>query len=468
MSKSFREEQDFLGCRQIPWDALYGIHTARAAENFPLSGRKVHSSLIRAYGAVKWACARTNFELGYLKEEIYRALAAACREMTEGKLDEHILIDALQGGAGTSTNMNVNEVLCNRALQILGKKPGSYRYIHPVEHVNMHQSTNDTFPTALRVAAIGMLRSLEEQLIALSETLQESEQKFAHIVRIARTELQDAVLTTMGRTFGAFAEAVSRDRWRIYKSEERLRVVNLGGTAIGTGITAPRRYIFRVVENLKEITGFGLARAENLAEATQNADVFVEVSGILQACATNLFKISNDLRWLSSGPHSGLNELQLPARQAGSSIMPGKVNPVIPEAVMQVSLTVMSDHERLSKAAALGNMELNAFMPLIADALLQNLQLLKNAAYILNHHCLQGIKVNEKVCQRNVQNSTATLTALVGKLGYQKAQKLAGQMQKTDKSVRQLILEQKLMDAETFDYLISAEAVNRLGNPEEA
>ncbi len=463
---NFRWEEDLLGRMKIPADALWGIHTARATENFTLSGRKVHSFLIRAFGAVKWACAKTNFELGYLQEAHYRALETACREMLNGELDDFILTDALQGGAGTSLNMNVNEVLCNRALQLLGKRPGAYDVLHPIEHVNLHQSTNDTFPTALRVAALWLLDELEGNLVALLETLQTLEHTFADVVRVARTELQDAVLTTMGRTFGAFAEPISRDRWRVYKSKERLRVVNLGGTAIGSGITAPRRYIFRVVENLKNITRLGLARAENLIDATQNVDPIVEADGILQTCAVNLFKISNDLRWLASGPEAGLGEITLPARQAGSSIMPGKVNPVIPEAVIQAALTVMSNHERLSKAAALGNFELNAFLPLIADALLTNLDLLKNAAHSLDRFCLRGLRVNREVCRTNVLNSTATLTALVSRIGYARAQAVAKAMQESGKSLKTLVLEQKILSEAEFEQMIAAEAITRLGEKE--
>ncbi len=459
----YRQEKDLLGTREVPAEALYGIHTLRAVENFPLSGRKVNSALIHAYGAVKWACAKTNFELNYLKEEVYQPLALACQEMMEGLLDEHVLVDALQGGAGTSLNMNVNEVLANRALQIAGKQPGQYNFIHPLEHVNLHQSTNDTFPTALRVAAIQLLKQLETELVRLLETLQHLEEKFAHVVRIARTELQDAVLTTMGRTFGAYAEAISRDRWRVYKAEERLRVVNLGGTAIGTGLSAPRRYIFKVVQNLNSITGLGLARAENLIDATQNTDALVEADGILQACAVNLQKISNDLRWMASGPEAGLNEITLPARQAGSSIMPGKVNPVIPEAVMQASMTVTGNHSRLLQACAAGNFELNAFMPLIADALLENFGLLTQACQILNDFALNGIKVNEEICRKNIENSTATLTALVGELGYEKIQQLARQIRQSGKSIREIVISEGWLDEATFEELTSAEAVNRLG-----
>ncbi|MCY2925828.1 MAG: aspartate ammonia-lyase, partial [Planctomycetota bacterium] len=378
----FRTEHDLLGAGEVPAEALYGLHTVRAVENFPLARRPVHRGLVHAFGAVKLAAARTNHELGYLDEGAFGAIARACEELMAGALDEHVIVDALQGGAGTSTNMNVNEVLANRALQLLGRSPGDYATISPTDHVNLHQSTNDTYPTALRVAAVAGLRELERELVALQEAFQGQEKAMAHVVKIARTQLQDAVLTTLGQEMSAYAEAFARDRWRVYKCEERLRVVNLGGTAIGTGLGAPRQFIFRVIEHLRDITHLGLARADNLGEATQNADVFVEVSGILKALATSLIKISNDLRLLSSGPHGGLGELHLPDRQAGSSIMPGKVNPVIPEAVAQAALLVCGHDQVIAAAAAGGNLELNQFMPLIADSLLVSLDLLARACHI--------------------------------------------------------------------------------------
>jgi len=382
MADIFRIEHDLLGSKEVPADALYGIHTVRAAENFPLAGRPPHPALIHAYGAVKLACARVNHELegaGLWEEAVFRAIETACLEMAEGRLDAHILADALQGGAGTSTNMNVNEVLCNRALQLLGRPLGDYAFLHPVRDINRHQSTNDTYPTALKVAAIRMLRDLQRETVALLEEFQRKEQAFARVVKVGRTQLQDAVLTTLGREMGAYAEALARDRWRIYKCEERLRLVNLGGTAVGTGLGAPRQFVFRAAERLREITKLGLARSENLVECTQNADVFVEVSGILKACATNLLKTASDLRLLSSGPDAGIGELRLPARQAGSSIMPGKVNPVVPEAVSQAAMLVMAHDQAIAQACASGSLELNPFLPLVAEALLGSLGLLAGA-----------------------------------------------------------------------------------------
>ncbi len=463
---AFRKEHDLLGERDVPADALHGIHTVRAVESFPLARRPVNPALIHAYGAVKLACARTNHELGHWDRAKATAIEAACEEMLNGRLDAHIIVDALQGGAGTSTNMNVNEVLANRALQQLGRPPGDYATISPLDDLNLHQSTNDTYPTALKVAAIQSLRLLEREVLALLEEFQRLEKAFAHVVKIGRTQMQDAVLITLGREMGAYAEALGRDRWRIYKCEERLRVVNLGGTAIGTGLAAPRQFIFKATEHLRAITGLGLARAENLVEATQNTDVFVEVSGILKACAGNLLKIATDLRFLSSGPDAGIGEIRLPPRQAGSSIMPGKVNPVIPEAVSQAAMVVMANDQAIAQACSMGNLELNAFLPLIADALLGSLDLLRNACEIFRRNCVAGIEADEARCRRHVENSTAAVTALIAAIGYEAATEVARAARETGRSVRELAVERKLLTGDQFDALVSPEAVTRLGSPQ--
>ena len=460
-----RIEIDLLGKKQIPANALWGIHTARAVENFALSGRKVHPELIKAFGEVKLACAQINNQLGCWNDKNKtEVIEKACSEMANGMLNEHILVDALQGGAGTSTNMNVNEVIANRALQLVNENPGSYETISPLDDINLHQSTNDTYPTALKIAAIRLLRDLEQSVLSLQEGFQQKEKEFAHVVKIGRTQLQDAVLTTLGREMSAYAEAFNRDRWRIYKCEERLRVVNLGGTAIGTGLGAPKQFIFRVVERLRENTNIGLARAENLIDGTQNVDVFVEVSGIIKALATNLLKISNDLRLLSSGPDAGLAEIRLPLKQAGSSIMPGKVNPVIPEAVAQIAIRVMGNDQVISHACSAGNLELNQYMPLIADTLLENLTLLNNAVVLFQEHCVTGIIANEEVCKRNVENSTAVITALVPKIGYEKANEIGKIANEKSISIKNAVLKSGLLTETEFYELITPESVCRLGN----
>ena len=427
---------------------------------------------------MKLACARTNrSEWPAAKAD---AIERACAEMHAGVFDEHMVVDALQGGAGTSLNMNVNEVLANRALQLLDAPLGTYAaaggsstdgaaasvFVNPLDDINRYQSTNDTYPTALRVAAIALLRELEREVVALQEAFQAKEKQFAHVVKVGRTQLQDAVLTTLGREMSAYADALGRDRWRIYKCEERLRVVNLGGTAIGTGVGAPRAYIFRVVDELRAITGFGLARAENLVEATQNADVFVEVSGILKALASTLLKICGDLRLLSSGPDAGLAEIRLPARQAGSSIMPAKVNPVIPEAVSQVSMLVMAHDQAIATACALGSLELNPFLPLVADCLLHSLDLLRSGCSILRRLCIDGLEANEARCRELVERAMVCAAALVPVIGYEAAQEVAQAAQAEHKTIRQVVLERGLVSAEAFDQSICPEAVLRLGSPD--
>jgi len=461
---SFRTEHDFLGELEIPAGALYGIHTARALMNFSIARRPVNSELVKAYGWVKLACFQINRELGYFDDDAKAdAIERACRELAEGMHSEWIRVDALQGGAGTSTNMNVNEVIANRALQLMDLALGSYGIISPLDDINLHQSTNDTYPTALKLASILQLRQLEQAVLDLQEAFQQKEKEMTDVVKIGRTQLQDAVLTTLGREMAAYAEAFNRDRWRIYKCEERLRVVNLGGTAIGSGLGAPRQFIFRVTDRLRELTNTSLARAENLMECTQNTDVFVEVSGILKACASNLFKVSNDLRLLSSGPDAGLGEIKLPAVQAGSSIMPGKVNPVIPESVAQAAMQVVANDQLLTQACMNGNLELNQFMPAVADALLSSLQLLTDAASSLRKNCVTGITANRENCRKRVLNSTAIITALIPRLGYEKCSAVLQEAQQKGLSIREIIMKGQLLDEQNFEQLISPEAINKLG-----
>lgn len=463
-----RTETDSLGSLAVLAEALYGIHTARALANFPLTGQPCAPGLIRGVALVKLACARTNAALGYLDHDLAQAISQAATELAEGQHRESVVVDALQGGAGTSLNMNVNEVVANRAEEILGGRRGEYRRVHPVHHVNLHQSTNDVFPTALKIAAIESLHRLEKAIAALQTAFQTKEREFAGIVKVGRTQLQDACPITLGAEFSAWAEALGRDRWRVFKCEERLRVVNLGGTAIGTGLTAPRDYIFRVTETLREVTRLGLSRAENLVDATQNADVFVEISGILKAHAVNLFKISSDLRLLASGPHAGLGELQLPAMQVGSSVMPGKVNPVICEAVGQSALQVMSQDMAITLAAQSGQLELNAFLPLIAHALLGNLTLLERACTIFRERCIEGIQANAARCTELLERSHAQVTALVPVLGYELAAEVAKEAQQSQATIRSVVLARGLIAPPVLDRLLSAEAMTALGYSEKS
>jgi len=421
----FRIEHDLLGTREVPSEAYYGIHTLRAYENFPLSGLHVHSRLIQALAQVKKACADANQRLGYLKASKAKAIMQACDEMIAGRWHNNIIVDALQGGAGTSTNMNMNEVIANRALEILGHCKGAYEVIHPLDHVNLHQSTNDVYPTALKVASIALLQELSDEIAKLQGALQDKEKAFSSVLKMARTELQDAVPMSLGASFGAYAEAIARDRWRVFKSIERLKNVNLGGTAIGTGIGAPKKYLFLVVECLKEVSDLPVARSENLIDATQNCDMFVEVSGILKAHATNLFKIASDLRLLASGPRAGLAEISLPSVQAGSSIMVGKINPVICEAVNQAAMKVMGNDFLVCQAAQNGQLELNAFMPLLAHAFLESLTLLKNTVLMFREKAIEGIQAHPERTLSQVLNSSGCLVALLDVLGYENATKLA-------------------------------------------
>jgi aspartate ammonia-lyase len=443
-----RTEHDTLGTKELPVEALHGIHTQRALENFGAGARPVRPELIRAFVLVKKACALTHKELGALPGDIADAIAAAGDEVLAGRHADAFPVDALQGGAGTSTNMNVNEVLANLAIVRLGGKPGDYARVHPLDHVNRGQSTNDVYPTALRIAAIVLVRELADALAKLQEALQKREQEFADIPKLGRTQLMDAAPITLGQEFGAWAQATARDRWRIYKVEERLRQVNLGGTAVGTGAAADKRYAFRVIEVLRDLTGLGLARAEYPMDLTQNQDVFVEVSGLLKACSVNLLKITGDLRLMNSGPRGGLGEIRLEPRQVGSSLMPGKVNPVIPEHVAQCALRAIANDTAITLAAAGGQLELNAFLPLIADALLESLALLRDAVARLRTRCIETLTADAAACAQHLAASTAPALLLVPELGYDAAAALAQEALATGKSIRQLVVEKKRLSPE--------------------
>ncbi|TEB10694.1 aspartate ammonia-lyase [Pelotomaculum propionicicum] len=459
----YRVEKDLLGELKVPRDAYYGIHTVRAVGNFKVSGIMTNPALIRAIAQVKQAAAMANMSAGLLERRPGEAIVRAAGEVAAGRFAGQFIVDALQGGAGTSTNMNVNEVIANRAIELLGGAKGDYSLVHPLEHVNMSQSTNDVYPTALRIAAIGMVIELSETLADLQSALQDKEALFAGILKLGRTEMQDAVPVTLGQEFSAFAEAVARDRWRLYKVEERLRQVNLGGTAVGTGLNANPKYIFTVIEELRSITGIGLARSENMIDLTQNADVFVEISGLLKAAAVNLAKIAGDLRLLSSGPLGGLAEIRLPRVQAGSSIMPGKVNPVIPEMVTQVAFQVMGNDQVIAAAAAGGQLELNAFMPLIAHNLLSSLEMLIKAVNLFTEKCVKDIEADEERCKRWLEESYGFITALAPHLGYDQASELVKRAYREKKNLRQLIMESGLYTGEELEALFTPGELTRPG-----
>lgn len=458
-----RWEKDLLGRRQVPKEVYYGIHTLRAVENFPLSGQQVNPRLIAAIALIKKTAAEVNRDLGYLPAPVANAIIQAADEITAGKLSEQFVTDALQGGAGTSTNMNVNEVIANRAIEILGGQRGNYDLVHPLNHVNLHQSTNDVYPTALRLAAIWLLEPLNTGCAVLQQALQNKEEEFSGIIKVGRTEMQDAVPITLGQEFSAYAGCIGRDRWRLYKVEERLRQVNLGGTAVGTGVNAPKKYIYMVNDRLRNYAKVGLARAENMIDATQNADVFVEVSGLLKALATNLAKIANDLRLLSSGPRAGFGEIRLPERQAGSSIMPGKVNPIIPEAVNQAAFQVMASDLAITLAAQAGQLELNAFLPLIAHHLLGSLELLVNCIDIFTKYCIQDIVAQSEQCRLSLDNSLAAVTALTPHIGYDAATKIARDAVLTGKTVRETVEEKNIVTPEQLEEILDPQNMTRPG-----
>ena len=456
----YRTETDFLGEKSIPIEAYYGIHTLRAAENFDVSRQKVHPEIIRALAVVKQAAAESNMSIGLLDNTIGSAIFQAAGDIADGKFADDFIVDAFQGGAGTSTNMNMNEVIANRAIELLGGKKGDYHLIHPLDHVNKSQSTNDVYPTALRIAAIRLLLPLSEACAALQGALQRKEEEFSGVLKLGRTEMQDAVPVTLGQEFSAWAEAISRDRWRLYKVEERLRKVNLGGTAVGTGINAPRKYSYTVIERLRGLSGLGLARDENSIDGTQNADVFVEVSGMLKACASTMVKISSDLRLLSSGP---FGEIRLPQLQAGSSIMPGKVNPVMPEMVTQVAYQVIANDLAITLAAQSGQLELNAFYPLIAANLLPSLESMAKALRLFAEKCITDIEAMPEECLRHLKKSTALATVLAPLIGYEQAAVLAKKAIDSGQQIIDILLEEKVFTQEEIAELLQAQQLTRAG-----
>jgi aspartate ammonia-lyase len=461
----YRLEQDLLGEKNIDNCTYSGINTARALENFDLMGKTVNLNLVKEISLIKKAAAMTNKSLKLLSPEKADAIIKASEEVIEGKFDDEFKISAFQGGAGTSTNMNVNEVIANRAIELLGGTKGDYELVHPLNHVNMSQSTNDVYPSALRIAAIRLIRKLSNSLSSLQEALQMKENEFADIIKLGRTQLMDALPMTAGQSFGAYSKAIERDRWRIYKVEERLRQINLGGTAIGTGLNATNKYVFMLTDIIQNLTGLGIARSDYPMDITQNCDIFVETSGLLKSCSVNLLKISNDLRLLNSGPRGGIGEIILPSMQAGSTIMPGKINPVIPEMVAQVSLRVIANDTAITMASSMGQLELNAFTPLIAESLLESLELLDRSVMIFNEKCIKGLKVNKDKCLENLEKSLVSATALVPHLGYDKASSISKKALATGKTIREILLEEQIFPEEIINKILSPSELIRTHIP---
>lgn len=456
-----RKEKDLLGVLEIDDEVNYGVQTKRAADNFCVKYKKVNIEIIRAYAVVKKACAAANFKTGRLGEAKCAAISAACDDIIAGKYDEDFVLPAIQGGAGTSVNMNMNEVIANAGLIYMGFGKGEYDKLHPLEDVNMSQSTNDTFPTAIKIAIIKILRELTDAVMDLQTALQQKETEFADVFKLGRTQLKDAVPITLGQEFGAYAEAISRDRWRLYKCEERIRQINMGGTAIGTGVGASQKYRFAVTEELRNLTGYGLARAENLIDATQNLDAYVEVAAIVKTLAVNLNKISSDLRLMDSGPVSGFSEIILPPLQAGSTIMPGKVNPVGPEFIKQIYYKVIGNDLALTIAAADGNFELNPMLPLVADCILENLELLRDGVKFFAEKVITGIQANRERCREYIEKSWSLASLFIEKLGYEKLTEILKESFKTGRDYKEIIIEKGLLDKETLSQIIKNNTESR-------
>jgi aspartate ammonia-lyase len=451
---SGRIEKDFLGEKEVPVNAYYGIQTMRAVENFPITGVPVHFELLWALAHVKRAAARTNAELKLLPERIAEAIVTAADEVAEGMFTDQFLSDSIQGGAGTSINMNMNEVLANRALEHLGHAKGDYFHCNPNNHVNMAQSTNDAIPTALRIAAYRLTRNLLEAMDALVGGFARKEKEFDDVVKMGRTHLQDAVPIRMGQEFGAYRRVLERDMARITRAADNLLTVNIGATAVGTGLNAKVEYIGQVVDHLAKDLGIPLRPADNLVDATQNTDAYTELSASLKVCVVNLSKICNDIRMMASGPRTGLSEIVLPPRQPGSSIMPGKVNPVMAEVVNQVSFQVMGNDHTICMACEAGQFELNVMGPVIAFNLLQSLKILRNAIDVFLRYALEGMEANRDQCRVYVDRSYGIITALNPHLGYEVAARLVKEATATGMSIRELILERNILTPEEVNVIL--------------
>ncbi len=450
----YRIEHDSIGDKKVPADAYYGVQTLRAVENFRITGLDMHPEMIVSLAQIKKAAALTNCEIGLLDPKISEAIVKACDEILAGGLRKGFVVDPIQGGAGTSLNMNANEVIANRAIELLGGKKGDYSLVHPNDHVNLSQSTNDVIPTAGKMTTIRLLMNLRIQLLCLALALSKKADEFNHVVKMGRTQMQDAVPIRLGQEFRAYADAVKRDVGRIEKAVEEMRPVNMGGTAIGTGVNADSAFLEKIVPKLNEVSGVDLIRAANLIDATQNLDPLVAVSGAVKTSAVTLSKIANDLRLMSSGPRAGFGEIRLPPRQNGSSIMPGKVNPVIPEVVNQVAFRVIGNDLTVTMAAEAGQLELNAFEPIIFYSLFQSIDILGFAAETFTDNCVTGIAANEERCRELVENSVGIVTALAPIIGYQKSADIAKKALAQNRSVREIVLEEKVLSPEEADRIL--------------
>lgn len=445
-----RTEADSIGVMEVPEEAYYGVQALRAKENFPITHQQLHPEFIKSMAKIKKAAAITNRDAGLLPLNIASAIMKACDDLIAGKFTDAFIVDAIQGGAGTSANMNANEVIANRAIEILGGTKGDYSLVHPNDHVNMAQSTNDVIPSAGKLTAITLLTDTVKELNRLYEALMDKAEEFDSVLKMGRTQLQDAVPMRLGQSFHAYASALHRDLLRLEDAKHTLEMLNMGGTAIGSSINVSPLYLKNICKNLNKITKGNFYLADDLFDATQNLDGFVSVSGVLKTCAVNLSKMCNDLRLLSSGPKTGIGEINLPARQNGSSIMPGKINPVIPEVVSQVAFNIIGHDYTITMAAEAGQLELNAFEPVIFYTLFESIETLGHSAQTLTDNCILGITANEKHCKDLVNASAGIATALCPSIGYAASAALAKESLKTDVPVRTL--------AVTKGYVTEAEA----------
>ena len=450
----FRKEYDSVGMKEVPIDAYYGVQALRAAENFRITGTKVHPEMVKAMAEIKKATAIANKNAGVIKEDVANAITQACEEVLEGKFLDNFIVDSIQGGAGTSFNMNANEVIANRAIEILGGQKGDYTIVHPNDHVNCGQSTNDAYPSSGKIATIRLLEKAIEQLDELYDAFIKKADEYNDVIKMGRTEMQDAVPISFGQVFRAFASAVKRDKKRFELAIKEMATLNMGATAIGTGINADPEYIKTVVPVLAEITKLPLVQADDLVDATQNLDSFVYVSGIVKSCATTLSKISNDLRLMSSGPRTGFAEIALAPKQNGSSIMPGKINPVIPEVMSQICFNIMGNDTTITFAAEAGQLELNAFEPIIFRCLFESLDTLRNGIAVFIKDCVSELAVNIARCDEHMSRSVGTVTALCPYIGYTKSAQIAKQALRENKNIRDLVIEAGIMSAEEVDKVL--------------
>jgi len=459
-----RKEHDLLGDRNVPEGKYYGIQTLRALENFNISGQAINTfpNIVIALGIVKMAAAKANYDLGLLSKPVADAIVEACNEIINGKLHTNFVVDMIQGGAGTSTNMNANEVIANRALELLDREKGDYKYCHPNNHVNLSQSTNDAYPTAIKLAIIRANKSLIFVLKELITSFRNKGKEFSQIIKMGRTQLQDAVPMTLGQEFESYAVTLEEEIQRLEQNAELFLEVNMGATAIGTGINAPIGYSEKCVEHLREISDMEVVLAGNLVEATQDTGAFVIYSSAIKRLAVKLSKISNDLRLLSSGPRTGLNEINLPPMQPGSSIMPGKVNPVIPEVVNQIAFKVIGNDLTVTLGAEAGQLELNVMEPIIAQSIFESISMLANGMTTLKYKCVDGITANKDHCSELVKNSIGLITALNPVLGYETSTQLAKEALENNRGVYELILEKGLISEEELNKLLAPE--NMIGN----